>query len=302
MLIIIVLIIIVVILLLWNQRYLQREGERETMGGKGWHLHYHHLLTFLLVLCSVVGTWYLWTTVRPTCVVKSWPHIFFVLETNQSLQNSVSQGASTSHRGVKTDRGHNFNITTIGHSGPHDPWGHQANVSQVPPLFSLFRLFQLIRLNSPRGEVWLLQLTCFCSTSVEERCSFSAHPARGNPPKLYQPSSRPAWSRLLKASKRQWRKSLPKTFSTRAASHSRTTNRSHKPATRLHWTLNSTSISNVCSLLRFIDKNKQLFHLLSTAIMLWKHLKCTSKEKSFDSFERSNSLKNRQRRNDSFKE
>ena len=36
-------------------------------------------------------------------------------------------------------------------------------------------------------------------------------------------------------------------------------------------------------ILRFIDKNKQLNHLLTTAIMLWKRLKCTSKEKAFDS-------------------
>ena len=48
---------------------------------------------------------------------QSLDHMFFiVLETNQSLQNSVSQGASTSHRGVKSNRGHNFQplVVTLG--------------------------------------------------------------------------------------------------------------------------------------------------------------------------------------------
>ena len=47
-------------------------------------------------------------TVRASWVVKSLkPHVLCYGE-NQSVQNSVSQGVSTSHRGVKTNRRHKF--------------------------------------------------------------------------------------------------------------------------------------------------------------------------------------------------
>ncbi|CAB1456985.1 unnamed protein product [Pleuronectes platessa] len=53
------------------------------------------------------------------------------------------------------------------------------------------------------------------SLLLEVGCSSPAHPARktSSLPKLYQSPSRPAWSRLLKLSKRQLRKSLPKNLS-----------------------------------------------------------------------------------------
>ena len=60
--------------------------------------------------------------------------------------------------------------TTIDHSGPHDPWGHQANISPVLHSFFLFRL------NSPRGAH-----LSFCSTSMEEKCSLQLT-SPGKPP------------------------------------------------------------------------------------------------------------------------
>ena len=74
----------------------------------------------------------------------------------ESLQNSVSQGASTSHLGVKTAPGHNFQQLLVTVS--HEPGGQQAYESPVHPLSFLFLL------TSPGGEVgtsplfdWLLR-------------------------------------------------------------------------------------------------------------------------------------------------
>ena len=109
----------------------------------------------------------------------------------EGLQGSVSQGASTSHQGVKTAPGHNFQplLVTLG------PMTHEVTRRYEPSSLSFF-LF----LFSPPAD------------PVREKLSLT---------KLFQPPSRPAWSRTLKPSKRQRCKTLPKNFSTKTASTKR---------------------------------------------------------------------------------
>ena len=197
-----------------------------------WRLKHLHINT--------VGTWYLWTTVWPTCVVKPWPHVFFVLETNQSLQNSVSKWCFNVTQRCENRPGTQLS-TTLGHSGLHDPWGHQANISQVPPSSSSFdSSTQLSKRRSVASPAHL----SFCSTSMEQRCSFPVS-QRGKLPrhKLYQPSSRPAWSKLLKPSKGSNARACLRTSAQEQHRTAEPQNRSHKPARRLHWTSNTTSTS-----------------------------------------------------------
>ena len=199
-------------------------------------LHYCNKYIFHV---SVVGTWYLGTTVRPTCVVKSLkPHVLCSGE-NQSLQNSVSQGASTSHRGE--NRPETQVSTTIGHSGPHELWGHQANIRPVLPLFYFFpcnpsegrslaspaniSLF----LRSLRGEKsglsnWSSSIPQLDVTLWEEPTSLSAqemqpstHLNKDNllKSKLYQPSSSNAMScrRTSNSNHKGWSHKTSKTTS-----------------------------------------------------------------------------------------
>ena len=129
-------------------------------------------------------------------------HVFsVVLETNQNLQNSVSQGASTSHRGVKTDQGHKFQplLVTLG------PMTHEVTRPLYSKPSSPFLLSLSTQLSERSPPLCLLN---FNGGEVQ----FSTHRARetSTQSKLYQPSSRPDWSRLLKPSKRQQHEGLPK--------------------------------------------------------------------------------------------
>ena len=104
-----------------------------------------------------------------------------------------------------------------------------------------------------------VQLTCsFNSTQLSERSpplfllnfnwrevQLAAHLTKesSSQSKLYQPSSRPDWGRLLKPSERQLRINLHENFEqNRSCIAQQNHNRSRNPARRLHWTSNSTSI------------------------------------------------------------
>ena len=138
--------------------------------------------------------------------------------------------ASKSHRGVKTDLGHKFQPLLL-HGAPWPMRSPGQYKPSSPPLLPLS-----MQSSERRSEA--VQLTYSVnSTQLSERSpplfllnfnggdvQLAAHLTKktSSQSKLYQPSSRPDWSRLLKPSKTQRRKSLPKNC-TRASSHSRTT-------------------------------------------------------------------------------
>ena len=97
-----------------------------------------------------VGTGYLWTTVRPTCVVQAWSTCSLFWR-NQSSQNSVSQGASMSHRGV-----------TLKHpcSSPHQ--GNLLPIQALPTfkqawLEQTAKTFRKAATHKPAWELWTEQ-------------------------------------------------------------------------------------------------------------------------------------------------
>ena len=120
---------------------------------------------------------------------------FFVLETNQSLQNSVSQGASLHTEAwkltVDTTFNHCWSLWAL--------WPMRSPGQYKPSPPSLCWLFLL---NPPRGEVWLSISPLFLLNLNGGEVQLSSSTSQGN----FFPTQ-----------------SLPKKFSTRAASHSRTT-------------------------------------------------------------------------------
>ena len=123
-------------------------------------------------LC-VVGTWYLWNKVRSLCAFKAWSRMFLCPGECQSFQDRglprAPQGAK-SHRGVKIQL-ETPESTTIGHSGPHDLWGHLSYIMPAPHL--LISLFHpTLRDEQKAVEPLLIPLS--------ERSSGPAHSSNSN--------------------------------------------------------------------------------------------------------------------------
>ena len=107
-----------------------------------------------ITLYLSVGTGYLWTTVRPICEVKPWPHVLCSGDKPEPPELSLPGCGNVTQR-CENWPGTQLS-TTMGHSGPHDPWGHQANISPVFPSFFLFPLIfptQLFLLIPTGGEM-----------------------------------------------------------------------------------------------------------------------------------------------------
>ena len=82
--------------------------------------------------------------------------------------------------------------TPIGHSGPHDLWGHRANIRPVNPLFSLFYDSSYNPSTGGKAVEPLLQLTSSLPIQLFERSTKVQLPAHltketSSHSKLYQP-------------------------------------------------------------------------------------------------------------------
>ena len=153
---------------------------------------------------SNVGTWYLWTTVRPTCVVRAWPHD---LCSGDKPEPPELPGCLN-----VTQRWKPTGDTSFNHY-----WSLWAPWGQYKPS-SPFLLPLSTQPSERRSAAVQLTFSIPLSTQPSERRSplfllnfnggevqLSTHRARetSSQSKLYQPSSRPDWSRLIKPSKRQ---------------------------------------------------------------------------------------------------
>ena len=138
-----------------------------------------------------VGTWYLWTTVRPTCVVEAWAH-FSLFWRQTRAARTQSPRVLQLHTDVwKLTRDTSFNH----YWSPWAPWPRKSPGQYKPGPPSLFCFFTqlserrsvavqltfslfsiLLLLNSPRGAN-----LSFYSTSMEERCSLQLT-SPGKPP------------------------------------------------------------------------------------------------------------------------
>ena len=109
---------------------------------------------------------------------KAWSRMSLCSGENQTLQNSG--GLNITQR--CENRQETQVSTPIGHSGPHDLWGHQANIGQVSP--SSFSLFHATRRGEKFGFSSSHPLFPSNSSRGAQRCSFQLISPRkppGNP-------------------------------------------------------------------------------------------------------------------------
>ena len=197
-----------------------------------------------------VGTWYLWTTVRPTCVVKSLrPHVLCSGDKPEPPELSIP-GCLQPHTEVRKPTGDtSFNR----YWSLWAPWPMRSpgryKVSSPPSLFFYATLLEekggCPTLFDSSFHATLRELVTSVSAQLQWRRGAAFHsPSEMNLLQIQAlPTFKQAWlEQTAKPSKRQQHEVLPNNEQQNSCiAQQNYKNRSRNPARLLHWTSNRTS-------------------------------------------------------------